>query len=167
MPITRTWRASRSASSSSWACASFVRTPAVRFSASRGRPVWARPLWAGRSRARWAASSSGSRSEACAMRRRSGGIGAPTWERCRAASFRGSSRRARAIRSSCSTSWTSWDRTSGATHPRPCSRCSTRSRIRSSATTSSTSRSICRACCSSPLRTSWIRSRRRCATAWR
>ena len=50
---------------------------------------------------------------------------------------------------------------------RRCSRCSTPSRTRASATTTSTSRSTSRGCCSSPPRTRWTRSRRRCATAWR
>ena len=44
---------------------------------------------AGRSRARWAASSSASRSAACATRRRSAATGAPTSARCRAASIQG------------------------------------------------------------------------------
>ena len=48
-----------------------------------------------------------------------------------------------------------------------CSRCSTPSRTRRSATTTSTCRSTSPACSSSPRRTRWTRSRRRCATGWR
>src|SRR5690606_27529570 len=47
-----------------------------------GPRAWARPRSVSRSRARWAASSCGSRSAACATRRRSAATAAPTWARC-------------------------------------------------------------------------------------
>ena len=60
-----------------------------------------------RSRARSGASTCASRSAARATKPTSAVTGAPTSARCRAASSRGSSRRRRAIPSSCSTRWTS------------------------------------------------------------
>ena len=112
-------------------------------------------------------SSCASRSAACATRRRSAGIAAPTSARCPARSSRGCAARSRRTRSSSSTRSTSSGRTSAATRRRRCSRCSTPSRTRRSGITTSTFRSICRRCCSSRRRTCSIRSRRRCATAWR
>ena len=63
---------------------------------------------------------------------------------CRAGSFRGSSRRAPTIPSSCWTRSISSARISAATRPRPCSRCWIRSRTSASATTISICRSIFR-----------------------
>ena len=122
---------------------------------------------ASRSPTRSAASSSASRSAACATRPRSAATAAPTSARCPARSSRGCAAPSRRTRSSCSTRSTSSAPTSAAIRRRRCSKCSTRSRTTRSATTTSTCRSTCRRCCSSPPRTSSIRFRRRCATAWK
>ena len=58
-------------------------------------------------------------------------------------------------------------RISAAIRSRRCSKCSIPSRTTTSATTTSICRSICRTCSSSARPTASIRSRRRCATAWR
>ena len=58
-------------------------------------------------------------------------------------------RRARTTPCSCSTRSTRSAWTSGATRPRPCSRCSTRSRTSASRTTTWRCRSTCARCCSS------------------
>ena len=58
-------------------------------------------------------------------------------------------------------------RTSAATRPRPCSRCSTRRRTTRSATTTSRSTSTCPTCCSWPPPTWWRPSPARCWTGWR
>ena len=73
----------------------------------RARRASARPRSAARSRARWGASSSASRSAACATRPRSAATAAPTSARCPAASSRACAAPARTTRSSCSTRSTS------------------------------------------------------------
>ena len=90
------------------------------------------------------ASSSASRSAACATRPKSAGIGAPTSARCRARSSRACAGRSRRTRCSSSTRSTSWDPISAAIRRRRCSRCWIRSRTTRSAITTSMCRSICR-----------------------
>ena len=89
------------------------------------------------------ASSSASRSAACATRRRLGDTGAPISARCRARWSRIFARRGRATRCSCSMRSTSSARISAATLPRRCSRCSTPSRTTASTTITSRSTSTC------------------------
>ena len=76
-PTITTSKRSRTASSSTWRCASSTRTRRGRSSASSARPASARPASAARSRRRSAASSSGSRSAASATRPRSAATAAP------------------------------------------------------------------------------------------
>ena len=95
---------SRSASSSTWRCASAAPTgawgssaggvpaPCSRWSA---RPASARHRSVNRSRGPWTASSSGSPWAACGTRRRSAGTGAPTSGRCPAGSSAPSAKRVR------------------------------------------------------------------------
>ena len=83
-------------------------------------------------------------SAACATRRRSAGIAAPTSAPCPARSSRACAARRARTRCSCSTRSTSWARTSAATRRRPCSRCSIPSRTTPSRTTTSTCPSTCR-----------------------
>ena len=138
-PTTTTSRRSRSASSSSWRCASWLPRRRARSCASSARPVSARRRSAARSPEPWAATSPARRSAACATRRRSAGTAEPTSAPCRGGSCRACDAPARATRSSCSTRSTSWARTFAAIPHRPCSRCSTPSRITPSATTTSRS----------------------------
>ena len=72
------WARSRSASWSTWRCASSRPRCAAPSSASSAPRGWARPPWGAPSPPRWGASSCASRSAACATRRRSGATGAPT-----------------------------------------------------------------------------------------
>ncbi len=126
---TTTWRRSRSASWSTWPCASSSPNSCrARSSASSARRAWARPPWASPSPGPWAASSSACPWAACATRPRSAATAAPTSAPCPGGSSRGSARPAPTTPSSCSTRWTRSARTSAATRPRPCWRCSTRSR---------------------------------------
>ncbi len=83
---TTTSRRSRTASSSSWRCASSRTTCTGRSCASSARPAWARRASDTASPRRWGASSSASASAACATRPRSAGIAARTWARCPASS---------------------------------------------------------------------------------
>ena len=138
-----------------------------RFSASWDRPASARPLWADRSPAPSAGSSTGSRSAGCGTRRRSAATGGRTSGPSPGRSSRGCGGPSRRTRSSCWTRSTSSASISGATRRRRSSRCWTRSRTRRSGTTISMCPSISRGCCSSPPRTCWTRSRRRSVTAWR
>jgi ATP-dependent Lon protease len=82
MRTTSGWERSRSASSSTWRCASSIRRAAVRSCASWGRPGLARPRWGRASRAPPDASSRASAWAACMTSRRSAGIGAPTSAPC-------------------------------------------------------------------------------------
>lgn len=94
-PTTRDSTTSRSASWSTWRCASAARTrgsassaaaAAVPCSPWSARPASARPRWANRWRAPWGGRSPGSRSAASGTRRRSAATGAPTSARCPAGS---------------------------------------------------------------------------------
>ena len=113
----------------------------VRSCSSPDRRASARRRSPSRSPARSGASTCASRSAACATRRTFAVIGARTSARCPAASSRGSSRRRRAIPSSCSTKWTSSARRSRAIRRARCSRCSIPRRTTRSPITTSASRS--------------------------
>ncbi len=76
-------------------------------------------------------------------RPRSAAIAVPTSVRCRGASCRTSTRSARRTRCSCSTRSTRCRWISAAIRPRPCSKCSIRSRTARSTTTTSRSISTC------------------------
>ena len=89
------WTTSRSASSSTWPCASAARTVASGSSAGgapgrcspwSARPASARRRSASRWPGPWTVSSSGCPWAACGTRPRSAGTGAPTWGRCPAGS---------------------------------------------------------------------------------
>jgi ATP-dependent Lon protease len=108
-----------------------------------GRPASARPPWARAWRAPPTASSCACPWAACATRRRSAAIAAPTSAPCPARSFRISPSAACAIRCSCSMKSTRCRRIFAAIrHPR-CSKCSIPSRTAPSTTTISRSISIC------------------------
>jgi ATP-dependent Lon protease len=79
---TTTSTRSRSASWSSWPCASSTRRRADRSCASWGRPAWARRRWGNRSPGRWGASSNACRWAASATRRRSAATAARTSAPC-------------------------------------------------------------------------------------
>jgi len=95
-----TSRRSRTASSSTWRCASSTRPPMARSSASSARRGSARPASAARSARPWAESSSASRWVECATRPRFAATGAPTSARCRARSCGRCATRNRATRCS-------------------------------------------------------------------
>ena len=132
--------------------------------AARRRQDLARPVDRAR---RSAASSSASRSAACATRRRSAATGAPTSARCRG---RSSARSATPSRRTRSFLIDEIDKMGADYRGDPAERdargARPRAEQRPSATTTSTSRSTSRRCCSSAPRTSWTRSRGRCSTAW-
>ena len=90
------------------------------------------------------ASSCACRSAACATKRRSAAIGAPTSARCPARSSSRCARPRPPIRCSCSTRSTRWAWISVAIRRRRCSRCSTPSRTRRSTTITSRSTTTCR-----------------------
>ena len=106
------------------------RPPGRRQDLARAR-AWRVPPTASSCACRWAA---------CATRRRSAAIAAPTSARCPARSSRTSPSPGCAIRCSCSMRSTRCRRISAAIRPRRCSKCSTRSRTAPS--TIITSRSI-------------------------
>src|SRR5205807_633053 len=130
-------------------------------------PASARRRWARASPRRWGGASRACRSVACGTKRRSAAIAAPTSVPSRVASSMRCSAARRATPCSCSTRWTRWVPTSGATRRPRCSRCSIPRRTPRSSTTTSRSRSISRASCSSPPRIASRRSPTPCSTAWR
>ena len=136
-------------------------------SASRVRRGRGRRPSGSRSRARWAASSSGCRSAGCGMRPRSAGTGGRMSARCPAGSSRSYGAVGRATRSSCWMRSISWVLIFAATRRPRCLRCWTRRRTRRSRTTTWIPPSTCLACFLWRRPISSTTFRGPCATAWR
>ena len=104
---------------------------------------WARPPWPAPSPGPWGATSSGSPWAGCATRPRYAATAAPTSAPCPARSSSPCAGPAASTRCSAWTRWTRCPPTSGATPPRPCWRCWTRSRTSPSTTTTWTRTTTC------------------------